>query len=117
MIPMSRVQTLLTTFTRLAATGVAVIAITLIAMSPNAAQAQPKAKAKIAGPDIMLMQPKVLKAGDNQFEVMVKGADGNPIADADVLVLFVMPAMPAMRMAEMRNEFTLKPSGEGVYIG
>ena len=41
-----------------------------------------------AGLDIMLMQPMQPKAGDNQFEVMVKGADGKPLADADVSVLF-----------------------------
>jgi hypothetical protein len=63
----------------------------------------------------MLMQPKALKAGDNQFEVMVKGADGKPIAAADVSVVFVMPAMPAMKMAEMRNDVKLKPSGDGMY--
>jgi len=32
-------------------------------------------------------------------------------------VLFVMPAMPAMKMAEMRNEVKLKPSGPGLYAG
>jgi len=117
MTHMTRFRTVLTTFTRLAATGVAVTALGLIAASPAAAQTAPKAKAKMAGPDIMLMQPKAVKAGDNQFEVMVKGADGKPISDADVSVLFVMPAMPAMKMAEMRNEIKLKPSGEGMYMG
>ena len=48
---------------------------------------------------------------------MVKGADGKPVSDAEVSVLFVMPAMPAMKMAEMRNEVTLKPSGPGMYMG
>jgi len=59
----------------------------------------------------MLMQPKDVKTGANAFEVMVKGADGKPVSDRDVSVLFVMPAMPAMKMAEMRNEVKLKPSG------
>ena len=54
-------------------------------------------------------------AGDNQFEVMVKGADGKPIETADVSVLFVMPPMGAM--AEMRNEVKLKPAGGGKYTG
>ena len=65
----------------------------------------------------MLMQPKAPKTGANEFEVMVKGADGKPLSDADVSVLFVMPAMPAMKMAEMRNEVKLKPTGPGTYMG
>jgi nitrogen fixation protein FixH len=48
---------------------------------------------------------------------MVKGADGKPVTGADVSVLFVMPAMPAMKMAEMRNEVKLKPAGAGTYAG
>ena len=87
----------------------------VLAVSPAAAQAKPKPKAK--GLDIMLMQPKDVKTGANEFEVMVKGADGKPVSDADVSVLFVMPAMPAMKMAEMRNEVKLKPSGPGMYMG
>ena len=93
-------------------------AFCLAAALPLAAQTTPKAKtAKPAGPSIMLMQPKAAKIGDNQFEVMVEGADGKPIADADVSVLFVMPAMPAMKMAEMRNEVKLTSAGAGKYTG
>ena len=62
-------------------------------------------------------QPTPLKTGANQFEVTVKGADGSPITDVDVSVLFVMPPMPAMRMPEMRNEVTLKSAGGGKYVG
>ena len=69
----------------------------------------------MAGPEIMLMQPTALKTGDNQFQVKVKGADGKPVNDADVSLLFVMPKMGAM--AEMRNEVKLKPSGDGMYTG
>jgi YtkA-like len=46
---------------------------------------------------------------------MAKGADGKPLADADVSVLFVMPATPAM--GEMRNEVKLKSAGAGKYTG
>ena len=63
----------------------------------------------------MLMQPKAVKTGDNQFEVMVKGADGKPLTDAEVSVVFVMPKTATM--AEMRNEVKLKPSGAGMYMG
>jgi hypothetical protein len=88
-------------------------AVSVLAVASAAAQAKPKSK----GLDIMLMQPKEVKSGANDFEVMVKGADGKPVSDADVSVLFVMPAMPAMKMAEMRNDVKLKPSGPGMYMG
>jgi hypothetical protein len=98
-------------FCRVAAMGLAVTAVTV-----SAASAQVKnAPAKKAGPDIMLMQPTAPKTGDNQFEVMVKGADGKPISDADVSVVLVMPKTATM--AEMRNEVKLKSSGKGMYIG
>ena len=98
----------------------AVVAIGLVAggltAAPAFAQDKPTTPTmKAAGMDIMLMQPMQPKAGDNQFEVMVKGADGKPLADADVSVLFVMPATPAM--GEMRNEVKLKSAGAGKYTG
>ena len=62
-------------------------------------------------------QPAPPKTGANQFEATVKGADGKPISDADVSVLFMMPAMPAMKMPEMRNEVKLKTAGNGRYTG
>jgi hypothetical protein len=88
-------------------------AVSALAASPAAAQA--KAKAKPKGLDIMLMQPKDVKSGANDFEVMVKGADGKPISDADVSVLLVMPKTATM--AEMRSEVKLKPTGNGMYTG
>jgi nitrogen fixation protein FixH len=94
---------------------VALSAFSVMAVSPVAAQAKAKAKAAKSSVDIMLMQPKAVKTGDNQFEVMVKGADGKPIDGADVSVLFVMPK--TAKMAEMRNEVKLKPSGNGMYMG
>jgi hypothetical protein len=98
---------------RIVSAALAVTAVSVLAVAPAAAQAKPNAK----GLDIMLMQPKDVKSGANDFEVMVKGADGKPVSDADVSVLFVMPAMPAMKMAEMRNDVKLKPSGPGMYMG
>ena len=114
---MRKCPTFRTMFIRFTAASIAATALTVMAVSPAAAQAKPMPKAAKAGLDIMLMQPKDVKAGDNQFEVMVKGTDGKPISGADVSVLFVMPAMPAMKMAEMRNEVKLKPSGSGMYMG
>jgi nitrogen fixation protein FixH len=61
--------------------------------------------------------PTPPKTGSNQFEVTVKDAAGKPVADADVSVLFVMPAMPAMKMPEMRKETKLKAAGDGKYTG
>ena len=92
---------------------VGVVAIGALALS---AQAKPKAKSTpVAGADIMLMQPTAAKTGDNQFEVMVKGADGKPVGDADVSVVLVMPKTATM--AEMRNEVKLKATGNGMYTG
>jgi hypothetical protein len=95
---------------------VTVMAIVVLAVPASAAEPQGKTKSG-SKVDIMLMQPMQPKSGDNAFEVMVKGADGKPINDADVSVLFVMPAMPTMKMAEMRNEVKLKPAGDGKYTG
>jgi hypothetical protein len=61
-------------------------------------------------------QPAALKTGENQFTVTVKLA-GKPFDDADVAVTFVMPAMPSMKMAEMRNVIPLKHQSAGVYRG
>ena len=97
--------------------GVAVLSA--MVAPPSAAQSSAKSgtKAKSARLDIMLMKPTAAKTGDNQFEVMVKGADGKPIADAEVSVMLMMPAMPAMKMAEKRNEVVLKPAAAGTYTG
>jgi YtkA-like len=74
---------------RMVATGFTLAALSLALALPAGAQTKPKSK--MAGPDIMLMQPTAPKTGDNQFEVMVKGADGEPVNDADVSVTLVMP--------------------------
>jgi hypothetical protein len=96
---------------RVVSSALVVTALSVLAVSP--AIAQTKAKAK--GLDMMLMQPKDVKAGANQFEVMVKGEDGKPLVDADVSVVFVMPATP--QMAEMKNEVKLKATRPGTYTG
>ena len=61
--------------------------------------------------------PKPTKTGDNTFEVIVKDAAGTPVTGDDVTVQLFMPAMPAMKMAEMRNEVKLKHAGGGKYTG
>ena len=65
----------------------------------------------------MTSEPTPPKMGSNRFEVIVKDASGKPVADADVSVIFVMAAMPAMKMPEMRKETKLKAAGDGKYRG
>ena len=60
--------------------------------------------------------PETPKMGDNTFEVMVM-QDGKPVDDAQVSVEFFMPAMPEMKMAEMRTKTDLTPAGNGMYRG
>jgi RND family efflux transporter MFP subunit len=86
--------------------------------SPQAVAAQPSASSQKPGIDILLTStPIPPKVGDNAFEVMVKGADGKPITDAEVTMMFYMAAMPAMNMPEMRNTATLQHQKEGRYVG
>lgn len=96
--------------------GFAFAAGTLLAHPSNAAQTKP-ATAKPAV-DIMLMsKPNPPKTGENTFEVMVKDAAGKPITDAEVMAMFYMPPMPAMKMPEMKNSITLKHQKNGTYTG
>ena len=60
--------------------------------------------------------PDPAKTGDNVLEVMVM-QDGKPVSDAAVSAEFYMPAMPAMKMAEMRSKADLSSAGDGVYRG
>jgi RND family efflux transporter MFP subunit len=62
-------------------------------------------------------QPDPPKAGDNNFEVVVKDPAGQPVTDAEVTVQLFMPAMPTMNMPAMRNETTLPHVSGGVYRG
>jgi uncharacterized GH25 family protein len=60
--------------------------------------------------------PDPVKTGENTFEVMVM-QDGKPVNDASVSAEFYMPAMPQMKMPEMRTKTDLAPAGDGVYRG
>jgi len=97
--------------TRMLVATAAALAFTMFAPAQTTAAQKPKI-------DIMLMtKPDPPKMGDNTFEVMLKGADGKPIADADVSVMFFMAAMPAMKMPEMKNTVALKHVKDGTYAG
>ena len=62
-------------------------------------------------------QPDPPRSGENQFEAVVKTADGTPVTDTQVTVVFFMAAMPSMNMPAMRNEAKLAHAGNGVYRG
>jgi hypothetical protein len=82
------------------------------------AETAPAATAPASGPvEITLTsEPDPPRTGENTFEVMVMQG-GQPVTDADVSVMFFMPAMPQMKMAEMKNTVTLKHEGGGRYRG
>ena len=61
-------------------------------------------------------EPDPPRTGENTFDVMVMSGN-QPVTDADVSVEFFMPAMPAMKMPEMRNSVLLKHEGGGRYRG
>ena len=66
---------------------------------------------------IAFAKPDSSKVGANELEVTVTTPDGAPVDDADVSVTFLMPAMPSMNMAEMRQTARLAHAGAGVYRG
>ena len=96
------------------------IAVVSVSLGTQAAAGQAKAPA----PTVTLQtKPSPPAMGKTDLTVTVKAADGKPVTGADVIVEFVMPAMPAMKMAEMRNKVTLKPAADaklaaaGTYTG
>jgi YtkA-like len=89
----------------------------LVQIGTAAAAAQTAAKSAPARKLDIAFLARPAKTGENTFEVLVKDGVGKPVADADVSVLLFMPAMPAMKMAEMRNEVKLKDAGAGKYTG
>ena len=62
-------------------------------------------------------QPDPLKTGPATLTAKVRQADGTPVTDAAVTVVFAMAAMPSMNMPAARSEAHLSPAGDGVYRG
>jgi multidrug efflux pump subunit AcrA (membrane-fusion protein) len=60
-------------------------------------------------------KPSPPHKGGNDVLITVRDSSGKPVTDANVSVVFFMPAMPAMGMAAMRVEATAKPAGRGAY--
>ena len=86
--------------------------------APTVTQDAPKPRADTGKPVITLRsEPTPARAGENQFEVAVKDESGQAMSGADVSLDFFMPAMPSMKMPEMRSSATLTPAGNGVYRG
>lgn len=61
--------------------------------------------------------PSPLGVGQNRFDVVVTDARKQPIADAEVTLLMVMPADPKTKHPEMRSEGKLNNVGKGRYNG
>lgn len=55
--------------------------------------------------------------GSNTVRAKLTGSDGKPVGGAEVTATFFMAAMPAMGMAAVRSEATLREKGDGVYEG
>lgn len=94
---------------------VMVVVLGLIAVSFASAQTRPKASVDVPRPDIILTQPTALKTGENQFEVIVKNADGQPINEAAVSV--VLSHSRTATTGWMWKEVKLEPTGNGAYTG
>lgn len=93
--------------------------LALLALTTGAAAQSRSTQSNISGRearlDISLAQPTALRTGENQFEVMVKGADGQPINDAVVFVVLTTARIPATGW--LWKEVKLTPSGNGMYAG
>ncbi|HLG54258.1 MAG TPA: FixH family protein [Vicinamibacterales bacterium] len=87
--------------------------------APSATQSQPAPARNAGNLDITFRTVPAAPraAAANQFEVTVKDRQGKPVDGAEVSVALYMPAMPAMKMPEMRNEVKLKGTGNGRYVG
>lgn len=62
-------------------------------------------------------KPSPLGLGQNLFEVILKDAKGQPVANAEVSLLLLMPADPKTKHPEMRTEGSLNNVGGGKYNG
>ena len=94
---------------------VSTIAIFCGVIGASPAIAQTSINVSTDRPDISLTQPTALKTGDNQFEVTVKTASGEPINDAVVSVVLLKHRTATNGW--MWKKVKLTPSGSGMYMG
>ena len=78
---------------------------------------QPNAPAAARANIDFTTDPNPPQKGNNVFHVKLTGADGAPVAGAEVTVTFYMAAMPAMGMASMNTTAKLTEKGNGLYDG
>ncbi|HZP07126.1 MAG TPA: FixH family protein [Terracidiphilus sp.] len=82
----------------------------------NANSAAPQSETKQIKIE-MTTDPAIPRKGKNIVSIKLTGADGKPVDEVQVSVLFFMPAMPAMGMAAEHAAVALSPKGQGVYEG
>jgi nitrogen fixation protein FixH len=91
------------------------------AQNPTATSAQSatvaETQASLAPTITYASEPDPPHSGENAVSVLIRDKDGSPIADLAVTATYFMPAMPSMKMPEMRDSFALTPQGEGKYAG
>jgi Cu(I)/Ag(I) efflux system membrane fusion protein/cobalt-zinc-cadmium efflux system membrane fusion protein len=61
--------------------------------------------------------PNPVHKGSNAVTVKVTDANGQPVVGAQVTATFLLPAMPAMGMGPVTNNFQLTQKSPGVYDG
>ena len=62
-------------------------------------------------------KPSPLGLGQNLFDVAVKDVKGQPVTNAEVSIVLLMPADPKTKHPEMRTEGKLNNVGSGRYNG
>ncbi len=88
----------------------------LIAAAVVAAAVQVSAQS--SGASLTLTtKPSPLGLGQNFFEVTVRDAKGQPVTNADVGIVLLMPADPKTKHPEMKTEGKLNNIGKGTYNG
>lgn len=68
-----------------------------------------------SGKIAMMTKPNPPHKGTNAVLITVHDSAGKPVTDAQVSLVFFMPAMPAMGMAAMREAAEAKPVADGNY--
>ncbi len=79
--------------------------------SANPAQQQPTVAIDFT------TDPNPAHTGSNTFHVKLTGANGQPVAGAQVAVTFFMAAMPAMGMGAINTTTQLRQKSPGIYDG
>ena len=91
--------------------------VRIVALVLLVAVAAPAAAQTGAASLTLTTKPSPLGLGQNLFEVTVKDAKGQPVANAEVSIVLLMPADPKTKHPEMRSEGKLNNVGAGKYNG